>query len=124
MTIVIAIGIVLLVSCKFRYGIIVIASGSMTGTINKGDAVVYEQYTTQQIEEGTVIIFKDGEKKVIHRVIDIQQLNGKTIYYTKGDANQQNDDGYRNKNDIIAIVKFKVMYIGWPTIFVNDLFAK
>ena len=123
-TIVIAIGIVLLVSCKFRYGIIVIATGSMTGTINKGDAVVFEQYSNQPINEGTVIVFDDGEKKVIHRVIDVQQLNEETIYYTKGDANQQNDDGYRTKNDIVAIVKFKVMYIGWPTIFINNLFAK
>lgn len=123
-TIFLAIGIVLLVSCKFRYGIIVIASGSMTGSINKGDAVVYEQYSNQPINDGTVIIFEDGEKKVIHRVVDIQQLNEETIYYTKGDANQQNDDGYRTKNDIIATVKFKVMYIGWPTIFINNLFAK
>lgn len=37
-----AAGIIMLISCQFRYGILVIGSGSMTGTINKGDAIIYE----------------------------------------------------------------------------------
>lgn len=119
-----AVGTVMLISCKFRYGIVVIASGSMTGSIDKGDAVVFEQYTEQPVNKGTVIIFDYEDRKTVHRVIDVQQLNGENIYYTKGDANQQADDGYRTKEDIMAIVKFKVIDIGWPTIFVNELFAK
>ena len=34
----------MLISCKFKFGVLVIGSGSMTGTINKGDIVLYETY--------------------------------------------------------------------------------
>ena len=121
-TIIITMIIILLVSCKFTYGIMVVASGSMTGSLDKGDAVIFQQYNNQTIKEGTIVIFKSESRNIIHRVIDIQQLNGETIYYTKGDANQQKDDGYRTKQDIKAIVKFKIIEIGWPAIFINNLF--
>ena len=35
---------ILLITCQFRFGMVVIATDSMTGQINRGDAVVYEQY--------------------------------------------------------------------------------
>ncbi len=34
----------MVVSCRFRYGTLVIGTGSMTGTINKGDIIIYERY--------------------------------------------------------------------------------
>ena len=29
-------------------------------------------------------------------------------YYTKGDANSNEDEGYRTKDDIIGVVKFRI----------------
>ena len=55
--------ITMLISCQFKYGILVIGSGSMTGTINIGDGVIYEQYKNQKIENGDIIIF---EKMVLN----------------------------------------------------------
>ena len=121
--IVIVFAIVALISCKFRYGIMVVGSSSMTGSINKGDAILFEQYKTQKLEEGQVIVFYKDGIQTIHRIQDIQILNGETIYYTKGDNNQQKDDGYRTEDEILGIVKFKLNYIGWPTIWVNQFFS-
>ena len=42
-------------------------------------------------------------------------------YYTKGDANTSEDEGYREKDQIIGQVKFKIKYIGYLTLFVNDM---
>jgi signal peptidase I len=95
----------------------------MTGSINKGDAIIFEQYKGQELEEGQVIIFYKDNIQTIHRIQDIQLLNGETIYYTKGENNQQKDDGYRIEQDIIGVVKFKLIYIGWPTIWVKQLFS-
>ena len=120
---VIAALLVMLISCQFRYGIIVVGSGSMTGTLNKGDAVIFEKYTNQKIEEGQVIIFKYNDIQTIHRVVDIQKVNGEYRYYTKGDANKRNDDEYRTDADIYALVELKVKYIGYPTIWVRELFS-
>lgn len=120
--IIVVIGIVLLISCNFKYGVIVVGSSSMSKNINKGDAVVYERYENQTLEEGQVIIFYKDDIRMIHRIQDVQVLNGEHIYYTKGDNNQQQDEGYRKAKDIMGVVKLKVIYIGWPTIWVNDLF--
>lgn len=116
--------IVLLISCKFKYGVLVVGSSSMTNSVNKGDAVFFEQYNKQTLEEGQIIIFQNDNVRTIHRIEDIQTLNGEKVYYTKGDNNQQRDDGYRKENDIVGIVDFKISYIGWPTVWLNDMFKK
>ena len=114
--------IAMLVSCQFRYGIIVIGSGSMTGTINYGDAAVFESNHGQRIEKGDIIVFYKDELRLIHRVIDVQKVNGQVRYYTKGDANDYVDEDYRTQKDIIGVHHFKIKYIGYPTLFINELF--
>lgn len=113
----------MLVSCQFRFGIIVIGSGSMTGALNKGDATVYEKYNNQSIKVGSIVIFNDDGIRIIHRVIDIKKINGELRYYTKGDANAQMDEDYITKKDIVGISLFKIRYIGYPSIWVKDIFS-
>lgn len=114
---------IMLISCKFKYGILVIGSGSMTGTINKGDAIIYEAYTNQEIAEGDIIIFNKDGMQVVHRVIDIRLVNGEYRYYTKGDYNQEPDDGHAIESQIVGLVKFKIKYIGYPTLWLRDMFS-
>ena len=121
-TLIIVVFIVMLISCKFTYGALVIGSGSMTGTINKGDIIIYKKYDkNQEITKGEIIVFKKDDIKVVHRVIDIKKMGADVRYYTKGDANNSEDEGYREKDQIIGQVKFKIKYIGYLTLFVNDM---
>ena len=122
--IVIATLFVMLVSCQFRFGLLVVGSESMTGTLDKGDALIFEKYTTQEIVEGQVIIFNYENIQTIHRVIDIQKVNGEYRYFTQGDANSKPDEGYRVKDDISSLVKLRIKYIGYPTLFVRSIFEK
>ena len=122
--IVIATLFVMLVSCQFRFGLLVVGSESMTGTLDKGDALIFEKYTTQEIVEGQVIIFNYENVQTIHRVIDIQKVNGEYRYFTQGDANSKPDEGYRVKDDINSLVKLRIKYIGYPTLFVRSIFEK
>lgn len=115
--------LIMLISCNFRYGMLVIGSESMTGEINKGDAVIFEAYEKQKIYEGNVIIFEDGDRRVVHRVVDIKLVNGNYHYYTKGDANEEIDKGYVTPGKVVGIVHLKVRYIGWPTIWLRDIFS-
>lgn len=115
--------IVMLVSCKFRYCAIVIGSGSMTGTINKGDVIIYESNNDKmEIQKGDILIFKDKERKIVHRIIEIRVVKGKPVYYTKGDANQNPDDGYVTLDNVVGIYKFRIPYIGQITLGLNELF--
>lgn len=119
--IVIAGGIVMLTSCQFKYGILVIGSGSMTGTINKGDAIIYKKLD-DEVEKGDVIVFYNDNIRVIHRVIDIKNSGKEIKYYTQGDANQNQDEGYRVKEDIIGKVKIRIPYIGQFAVSLNEIF--
>lgn len=113
--------IAMLISCKFQYGVIVIGSGSMTGTINKGDIVFYEKYSQEEeIKTGDIIIFEKDGQKIVHRVIDQRVMGTEMRYYTKGDANQQEDEGYAERQNIIGQVKGRIPYIGYLTLWVND----
>lgn len=114
-------GIIMLISCQFKYGMLVIGSGSMTGTINKGDAIIYKKLD-DEIEIGDVIVFYNDNIRVIHRVID-KKNNGKEIrYYTQGDANPNQDEGYRVEENIIGKVKLRIPYVGQLAVLLNEIF--
>ncbi|MBO5110419.1 MAG: signal peptidase I [Clostridia bacterium] len=115
---------VMTVSNHFRFGIYVIATPSMTGELNQGDAAIYERYDDQVIVEGQVIVFEKNDVVVIHRVADIEIINGKTRYYTKGDANDNMDAGFIYDSNIIGLVNWKIPYIGYPTLWMRSLFAR
>lgn len=113
--------IAILVSCKFKYGIMIVGSGSMTGTLNKGDIIFYEKYgKNDEIEDGQIIVFNKDDMKIIHRIIEQKLMGTEIRYYTKGDANQDKDDGYRERKDIIGQVKARIPYVGYLTLWVND----
>lgn len=116
--------IIMLISCEFKYGVLVIGSGSMTGTINKGDAIIFEAYNSnkQVIKVGDVIIFNKENMKLVHRVIEKKLVNGQNRYYTKGDSNPEMDEGYITESQIVGIVKLKLVYIGYPTLWVRSIF--
>lgn len=119
----VATGIIALISCRFRYGAIVIATGSMTGELNVGDVIVYERYEGQAIEEGDIFVFSKNNTLVVHRVVEITHVNSETRYYTKGDANETRDAGYVTAADIIGVTDFKVAYVGYPSLWMQRLFS-
>lgn len=121
LTVIILISSAMLISCEFRFGALVIATESMTGEINKGDIIIYERYDSQPIEEGQVIVFTENKSKIVHRVVEIQNIGGEIRYYTKGDANEDWDSGYRTQADIWGTTDIKVSYAGYPTLWLREL---
>ena len=81
-----------------------------------------KKYHSEPLQKGQIIIFQNGEIQTVHRIDDVQNVNGTFRYFTKGDANSRQDDGYLEKKDVIGKVKFKIKYIGWPTLWVRDIF--
>ncbi len=122
-TVVIIVSVAMLISNQFRFGALVIATESMTGEINKGDMIIYEQYDDQKIEEGQVIVFSQGQSNVIHRVIKIEDIQGERRYYTKGDANPDPDFGYRTEADIVGLTDIKVPFVGFPTLWLREIIS-
>lgn len=119
----IMVSVIMLVSNQFRFRALVIATESMTGELNKGDIVLFDAKEDQTYEEGQVIVFKSGDISVVHRIIDKKNINGTVRYYTKGDANEFADKDYITKSDIIGAARAKLPYLGFPTLWLRELFA-
>lgn len=122
-SIVVMISVVMLISCQFRFGAVVIATESMTGEINKGDMIIYERYDDQNIEKGQVIVFMRSGSRIVHRVVDIITVEGKTCYITKGDANEDLDMGYVTQEEIVGLTDFKVAFLGYPTLWLREIIS-
>ena len=120
----IMIGTVMLVSNQFKYGALVIATESMTGEINKGDIIIFESYEDQPIKEGQVVVFEDNRTMIVHRVVDIEIINGVTRYYTKGDANEDMDSGYITESNIVGLTNYKLPSLGHPVLWMRSLFKR
>ena len=119
----ITVTIIALVSCKFLYGVLVIGSESMSGSIEKGDIIVFKS-KKNDIKVGDVIVFKKDKIRVVHRVTKIKNINNEFRYYTKGDANIMADEKYVTNDQLIGKVKLRIRYIGQPTLWLRELFDK
>lgn len=62
-----------------------VATGSMADTIQIGDVVIVK--LTKDVEENDIIVYKDGENFITHRLIEKNENN----LITKGDANSSED---------------------------------
>ena len=47
---------------------IAVGSGSMTGTIDKGDAIIYERYNGEVLHEGDIIVFKIDNTLIVQGI--------------------------------------------------------
>ncbi|MDD5864951.1 MAG: signal peptidase I [bacterium] len=112
-----------LVSGLFRYKMIAVGSNSMLPIISKGDAVIYEKVSSiDKLNEDDILVFKNEGVIYIHRIVEISKKNKDITIYTKGDNNAMNDEFTTSKEEVIGVVKQKIKYIGYPTIWLSELF--
>ena len=118
--------VVYLVSGYFKYYAIAIASGSMKPVFDRGYVVVVEQVGAKydnydKLQNGEIIAFKTEKEIVVHRIIKKIETKDEVIYYTKGDANPKEDNYAIKRENIVGIVRFKVPFIGYPTIWLSEI---
>lgn len=83
----------------FGYTFFEVATGSMADTINIGDVVVVK--ITKDAVENDIIVFKENESFITHRLIS---KNGEEII-TKGDANNSEDKPIKEEQILGKVVK-------------------
>ena len=124
--IILTIIIIYFVSGYFKYYALAIASGSMNPIFDRGSVVITEQVNEKydnynKLKEGEIIAFKAEKNIVVHRLIRIVNTDNEVYYYTKGDANEEEDDYLIKKENIIGIVRFRIPYIGYPTVWFSEI---
>ena len=120
----------LLIVISFTSGLfsrqaIVIATGSMTPNINRGDVVIVRKLKNEEkakLEEGDILVFKRDTKVVVHRIYKKVKSGNEIFYETKGDNNKDPDGYYIELDEVIGTTKTRIRYIGYPTIIIYDLF--
>lgn len=109
----------------FRFWSCVVGSGSMEPTINIGDIIIVDKsyknkYNT--LDKGDILVFKINDKYYTHRIIDVIYNEGEKSFITQGDREGQAVDNWIvTKNEIVGVTKFRLKYLGLPSIWIRDL---
>lgn len=124
---VLLITLAVLVSGFFPHYMIGVGSDSMKPVINKGDAVILKKVNEKTVlKKGDIVAYtnEDNTRTIVHRIEEISKANGKKAYVTKGDANNGVDSNVVSEDQIKGIVKVKIPFIAYPTVWLTELFKK
>jgi len=112
-----------LMSGIFKYYFLVVGSGSMEPNINIGDMVLVEktkQYNNLKI--GDVLVYKNSDKVILHRIVEIKKDGNSYIFKTRGDNNEGIDAWDIHEADVIGKTNIRIPIIGYPSVWLNELF--
>lgn len=65
--------------------------GSMRPTISDRAILLMLKPEEKELAIGDIVSFKCGNQSLLHRIVEVENINGTTKYLTKGDNNDQND---------------------------------
>jgi len=103
--------------------LVVVTSESMEPVLYRGDLLVVQARAPDQIRLGDIIVYRDTEfhpeTSIVHRVVEIVNVNGTYFYYTRGDANAVRDEGYRTYDEVVGVVVLTIPWIGNVSLFLR-----
>lgn len=101
---------------------LVIASNSMAPKIHRGDIVIIKDTPVSEVKKGDIIRYKMEGYYVVHRVTMINEdEDGKRVFITKGDNNNDIDLYPVKESQYDGIIKFNIPYAGYPTLILGEL---
>lgn len=91
----------------------IVLSGSMETSIYTGDLVFVKMVDTDTLKENDIIAFRNEENKVTtHRIKEIIEEDGETLYRTKGDNNSSEDANLVKTSDVEGIYFCRIAGLG------------
>ena len=94
----------------------------MNPTFARGDAVIIEKTDSDKIQKNDILVFKHEGIIITHRVTHIYTENDHLLFVTKGDNNEKDDAFKTTESQIIGRVVIINKYIGYPTVWLSELF--
>lgn len=96
--------------------IVVVTSGSMEPTIYRGDLLIIQARAAEDIHLFDIVVYQDTtyhtDGPIVHRVIEIEIIDGEYYYTTKGDNNAVQDPGVRTHDEIVGVVVLTIPWLG------------
>lgn len=111
----------------FGYRIFRVQTGSMIPKYNIGDVILVKEKDIDKIKVGDDVTYKgeSGSVKgllVTHRVIDIEEVEGKKAFHTKGIANNL-EDPIVYENQINGVVQTKLYILSLICLLLNNKYV-
>lgn len=109
------------------YRIFRVQTGSMIPKYNIGDVILVKEKDIDKIKVGNDVTYKgeSGSVKgllVTHRVIDIEEVEGKKVFHTKGIANNL-EDPIVYGNQINGVVQTKLYILSLICLLLNNKYV-
>ena len=114
--------LVYFISGLFKYQALVIATGSMKPSIGIGDVVIVNKKDWEKenyLRPGEVLAYRKDNMVICHRIIQVVRSGQEVFYVTKGDNNEVADTLMVKRSQVVGLVKYKIRYIGYPTVLLN-----
>ena len=89
-----------------------IVSESMEPTFYKDDLVVVKKCNAKELKKGDIITFKQEDRTISHRIVEITKEKGEVKFITKGDNNDIQDKELVEVQDVYGKVLFSIKKIG------------
>ena len=119
--------IVLFMLGFFKYEPIAVLSNSMVPTYTRGDVLIYEKMSLddlKKLEVNSIIIYSYHNQSIAHRIVEIVKKDDKVQYRTMGDNNNAEDPDLVSVDQIIGVYKTQVKYIGFPSVWLHDFITE
>lgn len=115
---ILAVGIIMLVTFSpvKKYQLLRVMSGSMEPAIKTGSIVFVGKANVSKLEAGDIVNYKsknDPNVTITHRLVKIEETDGKKLFMTKGDANNTPDTDQVAESQISGKVVFTLPYLGF-----------
>jgi len=122
-TTIIAVAIIWFAVGLFPMRPVTIISGSMRPTLEVGDVVIVAKVSSDVIRPGDILHYREAPGiTAMHRVIEIQELDGKKVFITQGDANAEPDAEPVLPGNVVGRAVFSIPRIGWASIAIREFF--
>lgn len=100
------------------YKALVVISNSMEPTAPAGSMIFIKK--TESIQKNDIVTFRmglDSKSLTTHRVVEIKEVKGNTMYQTKGDAVKEPDIELVPAERVTGKMIFSIPLIGYPVAF-------
>ncbi len=104
----------------FGFEIYTVLSGSMEPTYKVGSVIYVKEVNADELKKDDTITFKLTEETIAtHRIVNVVEENNERKFETKGDANENNDEGYVTEDRILGKAIFTIPYLGYLAEFIQ-----
>ncbi|WP_409271443.1 signal peptidase I [Neobacillus sp. SCS-31] len=105
----------------FGYKTLLVLSGSMEPLLSAGDMIVMKEIDPANAKVNDVITFKNNANTLVtHRIVSKVQSGGTTLFATKGDANNVEDNELIAPKQITGKLFFHFPKVGYALNFLKS----